>query len=200
MSLRILAGILSLAFSSRVLAQADTSGRPISRPAARSRMLDSSATRDTEDIVVVRSLRADDAMSSAERRRMQDTLATQRRRWDQRRPSGYIIRVLRIDDCLEVRTRPRVAGELLRARLVVHDTSIVRRELAPIPAAYEQRCALDWRVDDLFADVQRALSDSSADITGVVYDPAYGFPRAYWIARGYARGGGVLVESFAPAP
>lgn len=38
-------------------------------------------------------------------------------------------------------------------------TTIVRRVPAPIPAAYEQRCPLAWRVDELFSDLARALAD-----------------------------------------
>jgi hypothetical protein len=139
-------------------------------------------------------------MDPAVRRRLREQLAAQHRLWEQRRPRTYVIRVLRISDCIDVRLGPRVAGELLRDRLVVRDTTVLRREVAPIPAAYEQRCLLEWRVADLFADVRRVLADTSAYITDVEYDPAYGFPRAYWRTRGVARGGGVLVESFAPAP
>jgi hypothetical protein len=131
---------------------------------------------------------------------MIDSLDARRRMWDTRRPRAYLIRVVRIDDCIDVSTRSRVAGALPRSRQVVRDTTIVRRELAPIAPVYEQHCLRDWRVDDLFSDMRRALADTSAVITGVQYDAAYGFPRAYWITRGYARGGGVVVESFAPAP
>jgi len=60
-------------------------------------------------------------------------------------------------------------------------------------------CSLAWRVDDLFADLGRALDDTTAAV-GVSYDPAYGFPGAYWISHGGADDGHeVLVESFAAA-
>jgi hypothetical protein len=138
------------------------------------------------------------------------TLEARRRDWEERRPRAYVIRVLKLSDCIAISTRLRAEGGPWRDRLVVRDTSIVGREPAPIPAAYAQRCGLAWRVDDLFADVARALADTTEYITGIEYDAAYGFPRAYWrdngdpystaIQRPYAGSWGVLVESFAPAP
>lgn len=141
-----------------------------------------------------------DRLGPAARRRMLDTLASRHRTWEERRPRGYVIRVLSIGDCVAVERRPRVGGELLRPRLIVRDTTVVRQELAPIPAAHEQRCTLGWRVDDLFADVARALADTTAYVAHVEYDAAYGFPRAYWLERGRSRGAQVIVESFAPTP
>lgn len=143
-----------------------------------------------------------DRMRPAVRRRMLETLEQQRRLWQERRPRQYVIRIVERSGCHDVRTGPYGAtGELLRDRLVVRDSTIVRHEAAPMPAAYAQACLVAWRVEDLFADVARILADPAAKITGLEYDAAYGFPRAYWPDRGgrdYGRG--VLVESFAPAP
>ena len=69
----------------------------------------------------------------------------------------------------------------------------------PIPAALDQRCPLPWRVEDLFADLARALADPTASVAPVEYDAAYGFPRAYSVFHaGSSAVGSVLVESFAP--
>jgi hypothetical protein len=99
---------------------------------------------------------------------------------------------------------------LLRDQLVVRDTAIVGRRRASIAAPYAQKCHLAWRVEDVFADLTRALADTMAYVRRLEYDAAYGFPRAYWLEWGdpyvansrprNARDGGVLVESFAPAP
>ncbi|HEU4628127.1 MAG TPA: hypothetical protein VFS08_00175 [Gemmatimonadaceae bacterium] len=143
-----------------------------------------------------------DRMSPAVRRHMLEALEEQRRLWQERRPRQYSIRVVELSGCVDVHTGPYAAtGELLRDRLVVRDSTTVRHEAAPVPAVYAQRCLLAWRAEDLFADVARILADPAAAITGLVYDAAYGFPRAYWPDRGGRdRGRGVLVESFAPAP
>jgi hypothetical protein len=140
-------------------------------------------------------------MDATKRRGMIDTLEAQRQVWDQRRPRAYLIRVLEVSTCIDVRRGPRRAGGLLRDQLVVRDTTIVRRDPVPIPRAYEQRCPLAWRVDDLFSDLARALADTTAAV-GVSYDAAYGFPRSYWVIRGGSSDDGhaVLVESFASAP
>ncbi len=107
-----------------------------------------------------------------------------------------------MDDCVDVRTRPRVASQLLRDQLVVRDTTIVRRDGVPIPPALDQRCPLPWRVEDLFADLARALTDPTAGVAPVQYDAAYGFPRAYSVFHGGSSSGfgRVVVESFAPTP
>jgi hypothetical protein len=194
----VLAGALVLCLSGTAQAQTDTARRPVPRVAAPARVADSGFVHDIEHVEIPGPW-ALGGMDSTVRHRMLDTLEARHQVWNRRRPRGYVIRVLSISDCFEVRVGPRAEGELLRDRLLVRDTTIMKREPAPIPAVYEQRCALEWRVDDLFADVRRALADTAAYITGVEYDAAYGFPRAYWLARGYARGGGVLVESFAPA-
>jgi hypothetical protein len=139
-------------------------------------------------------------MDATKRRRMIDTLEARRRIWDERRPRAYVIRVFEVSSCIEVRVRPRNAGAVVRDQLVVRDTTIVRREPVPIPSAYEQRCPLAWRVDDLFGDLARALADTTVSVD-VSYDAAYGFPRTYWVMRSGSSHGGhaVLVESFAPA-
>jgi hypothetical protein len=132
---------------------------------------------------------------------MLDTLEVQRRFWQQHRPRAYVIRVLQMGGCLNVGVRPRVAGQLLRDQLVVRDTTIVRRDPVPIPVAYEQRCPLPWRVEDLFADLARALADPTASVLRVDYDAAYGFPRLHSVfTGGNPHGSGALVESFAAAP
>jgi hypothetical protein len=200
MFLLMLAAALMVCLSGTAQAQTDTVRRPAPRVAAPARTPDSGSVHDIENVEMPGPWTRGDLMGSTVRHRMLDTLDARHQVWNRRRPRGYVIRVLSLSDCFEVRVGPRAKGELSRDRLVVRDTTIVKRELAPIPAVYEQRCALAWRVDDLFADVRRALADTTAHITHVEYDPAYGFPRTYWLARGYDRGAGVLVESFAPAP
>jgi hypothetical protein len=144
----------------------------------------------------------DDRLGPVVRRKMLDSLAAQRLLWDQTRPRAYRIRVVEVSGCISIRLRPRANGKLLLSQLVVRDTSIVRRELAPIPAGYEQRCQREWRVDDLFADLARAFADTTTDTIPVAYDEVYGFPRAYTVLRAGSSHGGrrVIVESFAPEP
>ena len=79
----------------------------------------------------------------------------------QRRPHTYVTPVLRMDDRIEVRTRPRVGGRLLRDQLVVRDTTIVRHDLVPIPPS-SINDARSCGVEDLFADLARALADQTA--------------------------------------
>ena len=202
MIVRLLAVTFALGLSNVANGQSDTArGRPVPRVAARPPASDSARSRDLETVEVSRSAPTYGGMDATKRRRMIDTLDAQRRIWDQRRPRAYLIRVLEVSSCIDVRTRPRVAGQLLRDQLVVRDTTIVRRVPVPIPAAYDQRCPLAWRVDELFADLARALADTTVSV-GVRYDAAYGFPRTYWVIRGGSSDDGheVLVESFAPAP
>lgn len=196
-----LAAALCFGLSGAARAQVDTSRRPLPRPDT-SVIIAFPSSEDVEDIPVPKGRlgMAGYLMGPKQRRRMLDTLDAHRLVWDRRRPTAYLIRVLSISDCIEVRTGKRAPGEMRRRRLVVRDTAIVRREAAPIPAVYEQRCLLDMRVDDLFAEVRGALADATAYVPSVEYDQAYGFPRAYRITRGYDRGAGVLVESFAPEP
>lgn len=193
MFLRVVPVILTLSLSGVAYGQSDTVRvRPVPRTVA----------RDSETVEVLRSDGILPRMDPVVRRRMIDTLEAQRRIWNRNRPRTYVIRVFEMSGCLEVRIRPRIAGQLLRDQLIVRDTTIVRRQLVPIPAIYEQRCALAWRVDDLFTDLTRALADSTAGVTHVAYDRAYGFPRAYSVIRGWGSENeyGALVESFAPAP
>lgn len=166
------------------------------------RIPDSVRVSDSDAVEVLRSHEASraDPVGAVRRRHMRDTLSAQRHLWEERRPGAYVIRVLDIGGCIDVRTGPRRAGQLLRDQLVVRDTTVVRREPVPISAAYEQRCPLAWRVDDLFADVARTLADSTAHLASVQYDPAYGFPRSYFVVRGLSHGRRVMVESFAPVP
>ena len=140
-------------------AQADTSRpRPVIRGVStgarasdsirRAGVSDSIRPGDIEAIEVLKGAAAStffDPIAPGRRHAMLDTLEAQRRLWQQRRPHPYVIRVLRMDDCIDVRTRPRVAGRLLRDQLVIRDTTIVRRDLVPIPAVLDQRCPLLWR-------------------------------------------------------
>jgi uncharacterized protein DUF6174 len=199
MFVRILAMTFALGLSGVAYGQSDTA-RDRRVPRAVRPPPDSTRARD-KAVDVLRSGAIYGGMDPAARRQMIDTLDAQRRIWNQRRPRVYVIRVLEVSTCIDVRTRPRSAGQLLRDQLVVRDTTIVRREPVPIPTAYEQRCPLPWRVDDLFADVARALVDTTVSVS-VRYDAAYGFPRAYSVVRGGSADGGhdVLVESFASAP
>jgi len=201
MSVRVLAVTFALGLSGAVYGQSDTARARLPRPAARPPTSDSTRLRDVDTVDVVRSGAIFGGMDATRRRGMIDTLEVQRRIWNQRRPRAYVIRVLEVSSCIDVRVGPRRAGGLLRDQLVVRDTTIVRREPVPIPRAYEQRCPLAWRVDDLFADLARALADTTVGV-GVSYDAAYGFPREYWVIRSGSSDDGhaVLVESFAAAP
>lgn len=196
--------VFMLCLGGNAQAQADTSRpRPPIRGAAGARVADSIRPGDTEAVEVIKGPAAgmlSDRIGHARRRAMLDTLEAQRRLWGKHRPRAYIIRLVVINDCIAIRRGQRVEGELLRDRLLVRDTSIAGREPAPLPARYEQYCRRAWRVDDLFADVARALADTSAYIAHIRYDPAYGFPRSYFVQRGRGRGDQVIVESFAPAP
>ncbi len=202
MSFLVAAVTLILCFIGTAEGQADTSRqRPLPRAPLGVRMSDSDRTPDIDKVEVLRSPAAlGDPMGSDMRRRMLGTLEAQRRFWNERRPRTYLIRMLVVNECIYVSTKPQLNGGRLRERLIVDDTTIVRRELAPFPERYAQYCPRAWRIDDVFADVARALTDTTASITDVQYDGAYGFPRAYWVWRGISRGERVIVESFAPTP
>ena len=197
----ILAITLALGLSSAAYGQSDTARARRARVTVRPSTSDSARLRGVDTVDVLQAGAIFDGMAGAKRRAMTDTLYAQRRIWEQRRPRAYVIRVLEVSTCIDVRLGPRNADGLFRDQLVVRDTTIIRREPVPIPRAYEQRCPLAWRVDGLFADLTRALADTSVSV-GVSYDAAYGFPRAYWVSRAGTSDGGhdVLVESFAPAP
>jgi hypothetical protein len=160
---------------------------------------DSLNALDVDSIEIIKGARAGSYIGTTRnRQQLMDTLELNRRRWEQTRPHGYAIRVLAIDHCIIVTVHPGV-DRFVRKRLVVHDTVITAREDAPIPEVYSQRCGYEWRVEDLFRDLAGGITDTTAMVSGSIqYDPAYGFPRRYWIARGSGRSGGVLVESFAP--
>ncbi|MHB1225250.1 MAG: hypothetical protein ACYC2G_14580 [Gemmatimonadaceae bacterium] len=198
----MLSATIMLFLSGTAQAQADTSRRrPTSRIATPAPVLAADSAAEIEMVHLPEADQPLERMPAAQRRSMLDTLESQRRIWEERRPQQYIIRVFELNGCAEVRTGPYAGGELLRDRLVVRDTRRLRREPAPTPATYAQRCLLAWRVDDLFADVARVLADPNAAISKIEYDAAYGFPRMYWADRGgHHRSAGVLVESFAPAP
>ena len=201
MFVRVLVVSFALGLSAVANGQSDTArGRPVPR-AARQPALDSARRPDVGAVDVLGSSAVFGGMDATKRRRMIGTLEAQRRIWDQRRPRTYVIRVLEVSTCIDVRTGPRNADGLLRDLLVVRDTTIIRRDAVPVPAVYEQRCPLAWRVDDLFEDLARALADTSVGVD-VSYDAAYGFPRAYSVFRSGSSDSGhdVLVESFAPAP
>jgi hypothetical protein len=183
---------------------ADTSRpRPIAGVGISVGISDSLRAADIEAVEVIKRPDAGmffDRIGPTRRRAMLDTLEAQRRFWSERRPRAYLIRLIVINECISTGLGRHVGGELLRDRLLVRDTSVVGHEPAPLPARYEHYCPRAWRVDDLFADVARALGDTSAYIMHIQYDAAYGFPRSYFVERGSSRGDQVIVESFAPAP
>jgi hypothetical protein len=180
--------------------QAGSSRHDPPPPAAHVRPFPDSVMADVEDIEVINGGMIWDLMGPRARRMMRDTLDSQRLVWTQRRPTAYLIRTLEISDCMLIELNAARTGPRPREQLLVRDTTIVSRILAPLPVAYSQRCPLVRRVEDLFADVERALSDPTALVLRVQYDAAYGFPRSSWIAVGRRRGAGTLVESFAPVP
>lgn len=202
--MRRLMGVLAvmLCAGGTAQGQADTSRpRPKPRPVIDPRLPDSIRTQEIGVLEVIEVIKGQaaatqypDQTDPVTRHRMLATLGTQRQVWAERRPRTYAIRVLEVSHCISVRTGPRVDGALSLDQLVVRDTTVVRRDSAPIPARYEQSCPRAWRVDDLFAEVGRALADTTAYIADIQYDEAYGFPRAYRVRRG----GKVIVESFAP--
>lgn len=208
---RALIAVALLCGSTAARAQTDTSRKsPPSRVLIRTLVSDSALANDIETVTVVRSAESIDRLGVERRRRMLDTLAAQRRLWEERRPRAYIIRSVRQSDCIVIRSFARSGGRPVTDQLVVRDTTIVNRIAAPIADGFAHECPLDWRVDDLFADIERALSDTSVSVRRLQYDAAYAFPRSYWLEWGSpyvaksrpptARDGGVLVESFAPTP
>jgi len=202
--------------------QADTSRpRPLPAPTIRAltptterlRSADSGRALDIEAVEVIKGAGTGglgDRLGPGVRRRMLETLAAQRRVWAERRPRSYVIRTAQVGHCIIITRRARAGGQVLREQLVVRDTAVVGRRPAPIAELYAHQCHLAWRVEDLFADLTRALADTMTYVHRLEYDPAYGFPRAYWLEHGdpyvansrpqNARDGGVLVESFTPAP
>jgi hypothetical protein len=156
---------------------------------------------DVEEVQIIKGGRPDH-LGPIERRRLLDTLSVQRRRWERARPARYVIRVLELGHCIVVKTRwggAPAPDTVTSLRLVVQDTTVVRKEEAPVPRAWAQACVLEWRVDDLFRQLARAMADTTTNVGGVEYDPTYGFPRRYWTAASPSRSSPVAVESFAPA-
>ena len=192
--------------------QADTA-RPHPAAVIRLRSADSGRALDIEAVDVLNGTGTaglGDRLGAAQRRRMLETLEAQRRVWAERRPRAYVIRTVHVGHCIAIARRAGAAGELSRDQLVVRDTAVVGRRPAPIAALYAQQCHLAWSIEDAFEDLARALADTTAYVHRLEYDAAYGFPRAYWLEWGdpyvansrprNARDGGVLVETFAPAP
>src|SRR5690349_13833519 len=155
MFVRVLVVTFALGLSGAAYGQSDTARGRLPRPAARPPASDSTRRSVVDTVAVLRSDAIYGGMDATKRHGMIDTLVAQRRVWEQRRPRAYLIRVLEVSTCIDVRVGPRKAGALLRDQLVVRDTTIVRHEPVPIPRAYEQRCPLAWRVDDLFTDLAR---------------------------------------------
>jgi hypothetical protein len=206
----LFAAALLLCLSETADGQSDSTRRP-PKPAPVIRLIipDSARTLDVESVEIIKNAAASsifDRLGPVKRRAMLDSLEAQRRLWAERRPRVYAIRLVVNDGCIFIRTRgardrtrAREAGPPRRDLLIVRDTTVVRREPAPIPRYVEQYCPREWRIEDLFADVADALSDSNADIRDIRYDEVYGFPRSYWVDRGMHRQWRVIVESFAPA-
>jgi len=197
------AAALLLWVSATAGGQPDSTRRPPNpAPVIRLRAVDSSRTLDVDSIEVIKNAAGSsffDRLGPVKRRAMLDSLEAQRLLWAERRPRVYSIRLVVTEGCIFIRTGKRAAGPLRRDRLVVRDTTVVRREPAPIPRFVERYCPREWRVEDLFADVADALSDSLAHVQDIRYDEIYGFPRSYWVDRGMHRQWRVIVESFAPA-
>ena len=137
-------------------------------------------------------------MDPAERRAKLEELEGQLKLWRAYRPRTYVIRLVVDNHCIFVRRLPRVDNGVLRDQLVVRDTTVVRRQSAPMLARYAQSCPREWRIDDLFADIASALADTNASVRKIRYDELYGVPRDYFVVRGASRGDRVMVESFAP--
>ena len=194
--------------SATAQAQADTSKPLVIRGITSGRKADSISRSDSirasdiESVEVIKGPAASALYRSQiapdVRRRMLDTVEAQRALWAGRRPRVYIIRMLALNECIAIQTGRRARGELLVNRIVVRDTTVVGREMAPMPDRFRSTCPRGWRVDDVFADVANALADTTAYIANIQYDPVYGFPRKYWVVRGMSRGEHVIVESFAP--
>jgi hypothetical protein len=183
MLILVAAAALLLCLDGTAHGQVDTS-RP--RPPARGIQLlpDSIRASDIEAIEIVKGPIGVDRLGAAQRRKMLETLEAQRRVWADRRPRTYVIRTVEIGHCMAIARRKGPDGEVLRDQLVVRDTTVVDHRLVPIAAHYAQQCHLAWRVEDVFADVARALADTMTHIYGLGYDAAYGFPRSYWLDYG----------------
>lgn len=207
----LFAAALLLCLSETADGQSDSTRRPPNpAPVIRLRTLDSARTLDVDSVEVIKNAGSSifDRLGPVTRRAMLDSLEAQRRLWAERRPRVYAIRLVVTEGCIFIRTirareagrpRPREAGPPRRDLLIVRDTTVVRREPAPIPRYVERYCPREWRIEDLFADVADALSDSLAHVQDIRYDEVYGFPRSYWVDRGMHRQWRVIVESFAPA-
>ena len=207
------AAALLLCLTGTAHSQSDTSRRPPAPPSSiRVLPADSGRATDIEAIEIIKMTWpvAVDRLGAAERRKLLETLESQRRVWAARRPRAYAIRTVEIGHCIFIAARKGTDGELLRDQLVVRDTAVVGHRPAPIAGLYAQQCPLAWRVEDVFADVARALADTMTHIWALQYDAGYGFPRSYWLDYGSPyvpnsrpakpRGDGVLVESFTPVP
>ena len=193
MSRFVLATVLTLGVGSPAVCQ-NSPRIPLSAsPPAK---LSAPISRDSLGKIELLKLRPEaDAMGAVQRNAARDTLEAQRTLWLRRRPLSYLVRTYEISHCIHVRV-----GTLLRDQLRVRDTALVGRVPTSVPAEFAQRCERDFRVEDLFADVARALSDSSTAVRVLQYDPTYGFPRYYSLRPANGRAITILVESFAPAP
>lgn len=193
----VVAGAFALGLSSPAMSQ---DSRPARTPASQpSKAVTHISGELLDEIAALKSRPADDAMGSGRRRAARDTLEAQRQLWLHRRPQTYLLRTYEISDCIQLRTG-RARNGLLRDQLRVRDSTIVGRLPTPVPTEYGQRCERSFRVEDLFAEVRQALSDSTTVVRVLQYDPTYGFPRYYSLRHAQERSFGVLVESFAPAP
>jgi hypothetical protein len=103
MFVRFLIATCALGLSGAAYGQSDTARGRVPRPAVRPPTSDSSR-RDVETVDVLRSGAIYGGMDATKRRGMIDTLKAQRQVWDQRRPRAYLIRVLEVSTCIDVRS------------------------------------------------------------------------------------------------
>ena len=114
------------------------------------------------------------AMPAMERRRLVDSLAAGRARWNARRPTSY--RIHTVVGCF---CGPSNDSTAAKPVLVVRNNSVVGHAPSPQRGADNLGNTLSLTVDQLFATLERDLRDEHRSVEGLRLDSRYGFPRAW---------------------
>lgn len=103
-------------------------------------------------------------------------------RWEGHRPRRYRLRVLERGACFSIRTSDTHPPR--REVYEIAGDSIVGSTLEFIPDSLSGACWQRWRVEDLFTQLFKDLSDRGVIVEGIEYDPKYSYPRRYRVTGG----------------
>lgn len=111
------------------------------------------------------------------RTRMRDSLARGRARWEQSRPSEYVVGVISTWAMARMVRTDVIDGQLEAVRVRGNRITGLARRTAP-----QFTPAPDWRhvtIDSVFRRLEMTLADSTQQIATLKLDPAWGFPREW---------------------